>query len=278
MKLKEWADKTGVKYLTAYRWFKDGTLPVPAYQTDSGTIIVEDDFDKTEHQMATPSQNDAMSLFLKKTVEYSKNNSTVEDFAAYILSNFTLNVNSPKIDNLKYSKNKPKSEDIQNHFKKFIPAKGEKPKPNMFIADEETLNEIGKTALSISDLDPMPTLESKTAVSLINGMSSLLSNSQSLSSEGTVNNLVDLSPQQINYTSSTNGSTFGSNFSGSMSSFGSATPSFYSAPEIDLQGSLNLSLPNSFFLTAKEIDNAKLVTQPDVKQKQKRGRPRKSNS
>ncbi|MGB8265256.1 MAG: IS607 family transposase, partial [Candidatus Velthaea sp.] len=32
MKLKTWAEREGVHYLTAYRWFREGTLPVPARQ------------------------------------------------------------------------------------------------------------------------------------------------------------------------------------------------------------------------------------------------------
>src|SRR5271166_2105541 len=95
MKLSDWADKQGIAYLTAYRWFKAGKLPVDAYQTDSGTIIVQDDFETSEQAMAGNSQsNDVMSLFLKKTVEFSKNNATVEDFAAYVISNFSLKFNS----------------------------------------------------------------------------------------------------------------------------------------------------------------------------------------
>jgi putative resolvase len=31
----------GVHYQTAWRWWNDGKLPVPAYQTASGTIVVE---------------------------------------------------------------------------------------------------------------------------------------------------------------------------------------------------------------------------------------------
>ena len=41
VKLKAWAEREGVHYLTAYRWFREGTLPVPARQTQSGTILVD---------------------------------------------------------------------------------------------------------------------------------------------------------------------------------------------------------------------------------------------
>lgn len=141
MKLKDWADKTGVKYLTAYRWFKAGTLPVKAYQTDSGTIIVEDP-EFMEQNMSNETQmNDIMSLILKKTVELSKNNASIEDFAAYILSNFQLKLNNIS-DSPKYSKNKPKPEDVQKHFQQFLKPKGEKPKPNMFVAEPNTLDEL----------------------------------------------------------------------------------------------------------------------------------------
>ncbi len=125
MKLKDWADKQGISYLTSYRWFKEGTLPVPAYQTESGTIIVQDDSENMEQCMSNNNQpTNVMSLLLKKTVEFSKNNATVEDFAAYIISNFSLKLNSENVSP-KYSKVKPKSEDIQKHFQRFMKPKDE---------------------------------------------------------------------------------------------------------------------------------------------------------
>lgn len=136
MKLSDWAKKEGISYLTAYRWFKDGTLPVKAYQSDSGTIIVQDSSEIAETPMASGTQNDAMSLFLRKTVEFSKTQSSVEDFAAFVLSNFSLKLLSTN-DNPRYSRNKPKAEDIQKHFQKFIKPKGEKPKVNMLLLSEE---------------------------------------------------------------------------------------------------------------------------------------------
>ncbi len=41
MKLSEWAKLQGISYKTAWRWFKDGKLPVPAKQMATGTIIVQ---------------------------------------------------------------------------------------------------------------------------------------------------------------------------------------------------------------------------------------------
>jgi putative resolvase len=41
MKLSSWAEREGIHYMTAWRWWKAGKLPVPAYQTPSGSIIVE---------------------------------------------------------------------------------------------------------------------------------------------------------------------------------------------------------------------------------------------
>jgi len=41
MKLSEWAKSQGITYQTAFYWFQRGKLPVPAYQTKTGTIIVE---------------------------------------------------------------------------------------------------------------------------------------------------------------------------------------------------------------------------------------------
>jgi putative resolvase len=41
MKLAEWARSNGVHPQTAYRWFRQGTMPVPARRLPSGTILVD---------------------------------------------------------------------------------------------------------------------------------------------------------------------------------------------------------------------------------------------
>lgn len=38
--MREWAESQGVHCQTAWKWFRDGTLPVPAVKTASGTILV----------------------------------------------------------------------------------------------------------------------------------------------------------------------------------------------------------------------------------------------
>lgn len=38
--LKEWAKREGVHYVTAYRWFREGKLPVPARRV--GRLILVD--------------------------------------------------------------------------------------------------------------------------------------------------------------------------------------------------------------------------------------------
>ncbi len=42
MKLSDWARKQGISYITAWRWFRAGQLPVPAWQLPTGTILVEE--------------------------------------------------------------------------------------------------------------------------------------------------------------------------------------------------------------------------------------------
>lgn len=42
MKLSDWAKKQGIHYNTAYRWFREGNLPVKAYKTKTNTIMVEE--------------------------------------------------------------------------------------------------------------------------------------------------------------------------------------------------------------------------------------------
>ena len=40
MKLTDWAKQQGIAYITAWRWFKTGKLPVSAARTPSGAILV----------------------------------------------------------------------------------------------------------------------------------------------------------------------------------------------------------------------------------------------
>ena len=40
MKLSDWARANGISYKTAWLWWKQGKLPVPARQTPTGTILV----------------------------------------------------------------------------------------------------------------------------------------------------------------------------------------------------------------------------------------------
>ncbi|WP_344289135.1 IS607 family transposase [Streptomyces synnematoformans] len=42
MKLSEWARQQGVSYQTAWRWVKDGRMPVPVRQAPSGTWLVDE--------------------------------------------------------------------------------------------------------------------------------------------------------------------------------------------------------------------------------------------
>jgi putative resolvase len=43
MKLSSWAKKQGISYRTAWRWFKEGKLPVIAEQTKTGTILIKEE-------------------------------------------------------------------------------------------------------------------------------------------------------------------------------------------------------------------------------------------
>lgn len=42
MKLSEWAKKQGISYKTAWRWVRQGKMPVPFEQTPTGTILVRE--------------------------------------------------------------------------------------------------------------------------------------------------------------------------------------------------------------------------------------------
>jgi predicted site-specific integrase-resolvase len=49
MNLSEWADRVGVSKFTAYRWFREGTLPVPAERV--GRLILVN-VDVAERELA----------------------------------------------------------------------------------------------------------------------------------------------------------------------------------------------------------------------------------
>lgn len=224
MKLADWARVNGLSYITAHRHFHAGMIP-NAHQLDSGTILVE--IESPEQTMAGNSSNDAMSLFLKKTVEFSKNGASVEDFAAYVISNFSLKLASTS-EGPRYSRQKPKSEDVQKHFQQFIP-KGEKPQPNSFVMDPKEFEEIAPTTWSDPNapLNVNPDLVKEFSQAVEHPTTPLgitapstpanaptPSISGATSAEGTVTRSVDLNttPQPINYTGSNN-PTFSSSLS-----------------------------------------------------------------
>jgi putative resolvase len=59
MRLKDWAEEQGIHYQTAWKWFRDGKLPVPALQTPSGTILVQ------PAGGATPSEDGGLGLYAR---------------------------------------------------------------------------------------------------------------------------------------------------------------------------------------------------------------------
>lgn len=141
MKLSDWAKKQGISYLTAYRWFRDGKLPVNAYQSGSGTIIVQDDeFEFSEKPIQNTSN--AVAHFLKKTIEFSKANGSVEDLAAYVLSNYKLEMQGSSFEFGTKLKTKPTHEMTSGHFKQFLKKDTAKPAPNMMLMDQDALNDI----------------------------------------------------------------------------------------------------------------------------------------
>ncbi|MCY0945816.1 IS607 family transposase [Streptomyces antarcticus] len=60
MNLKEWAKANGVHPHTAYRWFREGTLPVPATRVGPRTILVN-----VEANSAPPVGSDGVGLYAR---------------------------------------------------------------------------------------------------------------------------------------------------------------------------------------------------------------------
>jgi hypothetical protein len=279
IKLKEWADRHNLSYLTANRHFHAGMIP-GASQLDSGTILVEDD--SLEQNMATTGTNDAMSLFLKKTVEFSKNNSTVEDFAAYVISNFQLKLNGV-IESPRYSKHRPKSEEVQKHFQQFLPdkEKTEQLKAISNLIKQQGHN--GERAFSAETISETFTEESepfnRVVDTVTNGMDAewdsigaILSSTgpqtsdvrkygPEIAAEGLVTRSVDFNttPQQINYTGSTS-QTFSSPLSASSSLYAcaaAASPAALNFSDSHVSGAYYNSVSSGPFQpTQKELLSA----------------------
>jgi hypothetical protein len=108
IKLQEYCERRGISQSTGLRWFKEGLIP-GAFQAAANKAVF---IDETEMEFPM-SENNAMSHFLRKTVEFAKNNATVEDFAAYVVANFSLKFSATSEEKPQYSKNKPSSTKIQ---------------------------------------------------------------------------------------------------------------------------------------------------------------------
>lgn len=287
IKLKEWADRHDLSYLTANRHFHAGMIP-GAVQLDSGTILVEDD--SPEQSMAANSHTgDAMSLFLKKTVEYSKNDSTVEDFAAFVISNFQLRLLS-STDSPRYSRRKPEADEVQKHFQQFLPDK----ESVEHLKAVKTLLKEGKQAGDVVPAEAAPpTAATSSAAGLIDeqALKIFLASPDATDvrmygnvTEGLVSRSVDFdtTPQQINYTGSTS-QTF-SNSSSIME--GAAVNSSQLMGSMPLGGaSLNavflaapaggVSVPVAFQPTQKEIQSVTQVIETAESDELPRKRGRK---
>jgi len=102
MKLSIWAKRQGISYKTAWRWWKEGKLPLKAEQMPTGTIIIRD-------KEATPSssvvlyarvssadqRNDLQAQVGRLTEYATKNNMTITKVIAEIGSG--LNGHRPKL-------------------------------------------------------------------------------------------------------------------------------------------------------------------------------------
>lgn len=289
MKLSDWAEKQGIAYLTAYRWFKSGRLPVPAYQSDSGTIIVQDESEISEQSMVSTQSNDIMSMVLKKTVEISKTGGSVEDFAAWILSNFTLKLHNTT-ENPKYTRVKPKPEEVQKHFDQWLKPRGDKPKPNMFVAEPEAFDELMSKADSLTTQELVDEIhkigaaegvvinpsEAPEVSELIKDLSSEICAHYPTSTsvkcydsvaEGVIQRSVDLTPQQsLNYTSSVNSTL--SNYSPSDVTSSIVGSTMYVASNTSLP--LDSFTVTSFQPTQKELESITKVS--EIVEKPRRGR------
>ena len=110
MKLSEWAESQGIAYQTAWRWFKSGTLPVKAVQTETGTILVEPVLSSVESKSAwiyarvsSPEKKGDLERQAERCISFcSAAGWTVESVTKEIASG--MNDNRPKLKKLLASK------------------------------------------------------------------------------------------------------------------------------------------------------------------------------
>jgi hypothetical protein len=277
IKLKEFCEQNSISYITGYRWFRDGQIP-GAYKTDSGTILIPQDF--------KPEQSDhVMSAILKKVVEFSKNDGTVEDFAAWILSTFSLKLNSVN-EKPSYSRNKPKPEEVQKHFQQFIKSQGEKPKPSMFVAPAELIEETAerqgwrslseeetqKTAAKVdaSKIDIVNATDIPELNQSINDLFSFNHNNAevgAISAGGDITRSLDLAPQ-LNYTLTSNAA-FSANSLMPNTTVSTCFDNAGTEIHTNVIGDL-YSFKNTFGPTQKELQSTTKVL--EVAEKPRRGR------
>lgn len=81
MKLSQWAKKQGINYKTAWMWFKEGKLPVPAIQTATGTILVQEEPKKEDKvcvyaRVSSSDQKEDLKRQIARLVNYAKREET----------------------------------------------------------------------------------------------------------------------------------------------------------------------------------------------------------
>jgi len=84
MKLTDWAKQEGIRYVTAWRWFNAGILPIPSTQLPTGTILVHPPAPATPKttknaalyaRVSSHDQQDDLQRQLGRLVAYATSNS-----------------------------------------------------------------------------------------------------------------------------------------------------------------------------------------------------------
>jgi len=105
MKLSDWAKQQGIAYITAWRWFKRGKLPVKAYKTPSGSILVEPNRPKIKKRtwvycrVSSHNKKDDLDRQVQRCISFcTANGWTIEKVVKEIASG--MNDNRPKLTKL----------------------------------------------------------------------------------------------------------------------------------------------------------------------------------
>lgn len=109
MRLKDWAKKEGISYLTAWRWCDSGKMPVPFRRTPTGLILVDEPENESHSskkevtavycRVSTHEKKDDLNRQMERCEQFCRARGWVIDIAVKEIAS-GMNDNRPKLKKL----------------------------------------------------------------------------------------------------------------------------------------------------------------------------------